>query len=161
VRLAALLEAAVEGDEGGVSAEGGGQGSGVERAPQAGPATGDMTLPAMGAAVVVKGGQAGQRGGLFAAERAQFGQADQNGQRGALADAGDTEHEIAAGLEVVVALDGELEAAQLALATALQPGDLAGGEAAQAKRRRRGGRRCSRRVLRRAMSSSICSIKVR
>jgi hypothetical protein len=66
-----------------------------------------MALAALRTAVVVEGRQTGQRGGLFAAERAQFGQADQKSQRGALADAGDAEHEFEAGLEIVVRLYGE------------------------------------------------------
>ena len=88
----------------------------------------------MGAAVVIKRRQAGQRGGLFAVEAGELGQADQQGQGSALADAGNAEDEVEAGFEVVVAFEGELQAAQFSLAAALQTRDLAGGEAAQARR---------------------------
>jgi hypothetical protein len=115
-----------------------------------------MALPAMRAAVAVERRQAGQCGCLFTAERAQFGQTNENGQGGALADAGDAEHEFEAGLEIIVALEGDKQAASSASRRRCSRVI-----SRLAKQRRRGGRSCSRRVFRRTISSSICSIKVR
>src|SRR3954451_5332434 len=50
------------------------------------------------------------------------------------ADAGDAEHEFEAGLEIIVTLEGDKQAAQLGLTAPLQPGDLAARQAAQARR---------------------------
>lgn len=83
---------------------------------------GDVARPAMGTAVVVERRRAGRRGGLFAAERAEFGQADQQSQRGALGDAGDAAEQLEAGLEIAVTLYGGQQAVQFGLAAALQAG---------------------------------------
>src|SRR5687767_7447920 len=61
-------QALVELDQRGVPAEGGGQRGGEQRAAQAAAPAGDMALALAQAAVVVVGCEAGECGGLFAAD---------------------------------------------------------------------------------------------
>src|SRR5579885_3270678 len=134
VGFAAGGEAAVEGDKGGVPAEGGGQGGGIEGAAQALAAAGDVAFAAMFAAVVIEGGQTGQGGGLFAADGADLGHANEDGQCGALADAGDAGDQVETPREVGVSAQGLRDALQLGGFAAGQPLDVAGNDPAQPRR---------------------------
>ena len=100
--FSACGEASVELDQGLVPAEGGRQRCGEEGAAQASPAAGDMPLTFVLSAVVVEGSEPCERCRLLAADAAEFGHADDDGERGALADAGNAEHEIEPAGEIVM-----------------------------------------------------------
>src|SRR5580700_602759 len=97
-------------------------------------------------AVVVEGREAGQRRGLLATDAAELRHADDEGDCGALADAGNAQHEIEAAGEVVSS------AARRAFNRVMSVTTM---------RRCRRSPTCSSRTLKRAISSSICSTKVR
>jgi hypothetical protein len=61
-----------------------------------------MTLALMGAAIVVEWREPRQGGGLLAADLAEFGHTKQQGERGALTDAGHALDEVEATAEIVV-----------------------------------------------------------
>ena len=111
--LSARGQPAVEGDESLVPAEGRRQGGGKERAAQPAAAAGDVALAFMGSAVVVEGGKAGESGGLLAGDAAEFGHADDDRQRGALADAGNAADEIEAARQIVMGAQRRDDARQL------------------------------------------------
>ena len=100
--FAARGEAGVERDQRLVPAEGGWQRGGEQGTAQACASAGDVTLAFVLSAVVVEGCEAGQGGGLLAADAAELGHADDERQRGALADAGNAAHEIEAMPEIVI-----------------------------------------------------------
>ena len=80
--FSAAGEAGVEGDQRRVPAEGGGQGGGEQGAPQPPASAGDVALTPAFSAVVVEWRQAGQGGGLLAAEVPQLRHADDEGDGG-------------------------------------------------------------------------------
>jgi hypothetical protein len=75
---------------------------------------GDAALALALSAVVVEGSKAGQRGGLLAADVPGFRHADDEGNGGARADAGDAEDKIEAHREIVVGAQPPGDAPQLA-----------------------------------------------
>ena len=91
VRLCRGLEPRGRVDQGRVPAEGGRERGGEEGAAQAAAAAGDVALAFVVSAVVVDRGETGEGGGFLAADAAEFGHADDERERGALADAGHAE----------------------------------------------------------------------
>ena len=65
-------------------------------------AAGDVSLPFMLSAVVVVRRQTGERCGFFAADAAKLRHADDEGDGGALAQAGNAQHQIETMGEIVV-----------------------------------------------------------
>jgi hypothetical protein len=124
VRFAGGDQSAVEDAEGVVPSEGGGEGGGEERAAQSAAAAGDVALTLVLAAVVVEGRQSGERGGLLAADLAEFGHADDEGEGSPFADAGNAEDEVEAAGKVAVLAQGPDDAELLGGAPRLQPGDV-------------------------------------
>ena len=131
--FAAGGEAGVEGDERLVPVEGGGEGCGVKGAADAGASAGDVSLALVGAAVGVEGGETGEGGDLLAADLAELWQADDEGDGGALADAGDAENELEAPSEVVMGAQPLCDAAQLGPPPRLQADDIVEQETALAR----------------------------
>jgi len=100
--FAASDQARVERDKCGVPAEGSWKRGRKQGAPQAVPAAGDAALAPLLTTVVVERGKASEGCSLLAADLAEFGHADQQRQRGALADPGNAEHQIKADSEIAV-----------------------------------------------------------
>ena len=92
VRLAASGQAPVEGNQCRVPAKRGRQRGGVERAPEPRTAAADMGLALTLAALLDERRQAGQGGGLLAADLSKLRHAHDQRERGARADAGNTQH---------------------------------------------------------------------
>ena len=95
-------QARVEIDQGFIPAEGGRQGCGEQRAAQTSAAAGDMSLSLMLSAIVVVGCEPGQRCGFLAVDAAEFRHADDECDCGALAEAGNAQHQIETMGEIVV-----------------------------------------------------------
>jgi len=83
-----------------------------------------VTLALVLAAVVVERGEAGEGGGLLAADAAELGHADEEGEGGALADAGHAEDELAAAGQIGMGRDRRCEAAHLGGAAGLEADDV-------------------------------------
>src|SRR5205823_12276644 len=94
VGFSTLREASVKGDKCLVPSEGSRERCGVERAPQALPASCNVPLALVIAAVIVEGRKAGEGCGLLPTEAPELGHADDERQCGTLTDAGHAEHQI-------------------------------------------------------------------
>src|SRR5205814_5699941 len=81
---------------------GGRQRRGIQGATQAATTARDVALTSMLSAVVVEGRQSGQRCRFLATDVAELGHADDERQRGALADTGNAQHEVETDSEIVV-----------------------------------------------------------
>ena len=68
----------------------------------AAPAAGDVSLALVLSAVVVERRKTGERCGFFAADPAELGHADDEGEGGALAQAGNAQHQIETMGEIVM-----------------------------------------------------------
>jgi hypothetical protein len=102
VSFAFCRKASVKADQGFVPSEGGWKRRGEERAPQTPPAASDAP-PAFGfSTVVVEGSKTGEGCGLFTADAAELGHADDERKRGAIANARDAQYQIKAASEIVV-----------------------------------------------------------
>src|ERR1700689_4486284 len=73
---------------------------------------------------VIEGRKAGQGCGLLATDTAEFGHADDEGDCGTLAQAGNAEHEIEAAGEVIVSAQRSANAFELDEAPGLQSRDI-------------------------------------
>ena len=122
--FAARRQASVEGDQGLVPTEGCGQRGCVEGTAQASPSAGDVPLAFVLATVIVEWREAGQRSSFFAAHAAELRHANDEGQRGSLADAGDAQHEIEAPGEIVMGAQLPNDAQHLGGAPRLQARDV-------------------------------------
>ncbi len=129
--LAVGDKARIEGDQGVVPSEGRRERCGEQRPAQAVAAAGDVALPSVLSAVIVEGRKTGQRGGLLAADAAEFGHADDERQRGAFADAGNAQHQIKPLSQIAVGTQTLGNVTYLRGAPCLQPGNVAVNEAPQ------------------------------
>ncbi len=87
-------EASVEIDQSLVPSEGGWERRGVEGAPQAPPAAGDVALPLVRSAVVVERRKTSERCGFLAADASELRHADDERERSPLADTRNAQHEV-------------------------------------------------------------------
>lgn len=125
VRFSGAGKAGVKSHQRLVPTKGCWQGGSVEGAAQSRASADDVALPLVLSAVVVERCEAGQRGGLLAADASEFRHADDEGDRGPLADTGDAKDEIEAQSEIIV------DAQPLGDAPLLQTGNVVGDEAAE------------------------------
>jgi hypothetical protein len=131
VSFAARHEAGIERDQGLVPAEGGRQRGGEQRAPQAPASAGDVALAFVLSAVIVEWREPGERGGFLAADVAEFRHADDEGEGGALADAGNAQHEIETPGQIVMVAQLLGNAVQLGGTAGFQPDDVGQSDAPQ------------------------------
>ena len=82
--------------------EGGGQSCGEQRTTQPSSAAGDVSLPFVLSAVVIVRRETGERCGFLAADAAELRHTDDDGDGGALAEAGNAQHEIETTSEIVM-----------------------------------------------------------
>ena len=136
MRLSSCGESSIEVDQHLVPAERGRQRCGVEGAAQASPSTGDMPLAFVLSAVIVEGSEPCQRCRLLAADAAEFGHSDNNGERGAFADAGHAEHEIEPAGEIVMIAQPSDDPEQFRAPPRFQAGDVGDDDLAGCGRRR-------------------------
>ena len=106
--------------------------------------------------VVVEGGQAYKSYSFFAADPTEFGHADQERKSGAFADPGNAQHQIKASSEIAVSAQLLGNIPDLGQPSRLEPGDVRQNHARQPEFVD-----MFYRVLKRLISSSICSRKVR
>ena len=85
---------------------------------------GDVALALVRSTVVVERGKPGERRCFFAADSAKFGHADDERERGALADARNAQDEIEAPGEIVMGAQLPDDAPHLGRASRLQPCDV-------------------------------------
>ena len=130
--FAALGEPEVEGVERRVPAEGGGEGGGVERAPESFAPAGDVGLAGPAAALLDERGEAGEGCGLLAADVPEFGHAHDQGEAGPRADPGHAQHQLETLGEVGMLPHVLEQALELVGAARLQLLDVGLDEAAQA-----------------------------
>ena len=132
MRLPGGDQALVHGNELRVPAEGGRQGGGIEAGAQPLAAAVNVALAVVRAAVIVIGRKARESGGLLAAQAADLGHADHNGDGSPLANAIDAGDQIESRGEVAVLADGGGEGLEFGVEHRLQAGDLGAPEVAQA-----------------------------
>jgi len=120
VGLAVVLKAAVESDQSGVPALGCRQCSIEERSADTTATAGDMALAGTFARVVVVRSDANQGGDLLATDLAEFGQEDDEGERGAYADAIDAGDQLEPPSEIIVFAHEDLQEQEFGLAAPLQ-----------------------------------------
>ncbi|MFO1171159.1 MAG: hypothetical protein U1E49_09335 [Hyphomicrobiaceae bacterium] len=105
------------------------------------------------ATVVVEGGEASQRCRLLARDLAELGHADDEGDGGPLADAGDRADEVEAARQVGARFELGGKLLLLGFEEIAEGNDVLADIGFD-----RGSRVCSRRPWKRTMSSSICSM---
>ena len=119
-------EAAIKVDQSLVPAEGGRERCGDQGPAQATATAGDVTLAPVFAAVVIEWSKPREGSGFFAADLTEFGHADDERQRRALADAGNAQHQIEASCQIVMGPKMLGNEACMSRLACLQPFDVAG-----------------------------------
>lgn len=121
MRFSCGCQAAVEADQRLIPTKGCWERRGVEGAPKAAPAAGDMALAPVFSAVVIERSQAGECRCLLSADLAELRHPDDQGQRGAFANAWNAKHEIKSNSEIVVSAQLLGDEAQLRESSYLEP----------------------------------------
>src|ERR1700741_685547 len=124
-------QASIQADQCLVPAEGGRQRRREQGAAQAAAATGYVAISLVLAAVVVEWSKTGQGCGFLPGDATELGHADQERQRGALADTGNAEHQFKTPGEIAMGTKTPGKVAYLRDPAFLQPPDVAVNNAPQ------------------------------